>query len=240
MGDPHELISNVDAETTDRLPVMKSNRRGKTKPKIMEPKPDGTIDWHEMVRVLDARQFKMTVLDPCSWLHKANGLYVAANRLFDIGQIASDRLNNKNGTGELKGQDLIDFLDSQNQYSIYLLLIGYAVENLIKGIVFAKDPNPFKSDALDHMSHNLVGLFEKAGLIKDDDTDDILNALEEYVTWRGKYLVTKNITKFRKGDYYPMRFDKDKIDRLVSYLAGELNKMPNRMGEVEYDDSYYD
>lgn len=239
MGDPHNVISDVDAETADRVPIMKSKKGGKTKPKIIERKPDDTIDLYEMDRVLDARRFKMTVLHPRSWLHKANVLYHAANRLFDIGQIAEDRLNNKNVKCELKGQDLVDFLDSQN-YSIYLLLIGYAVENLIKGIVFAKDPDPFKSDALDHMSHNLVSLFEKAGLIKDDDTDDILNALEEYVTWRGKYLVTKNITKFRERDYYPMRFDKDKIDRLVFYLAGELNKMPNRMGEVKLDDSYYD
>jgi hypothetical protein len=109
----------------------------------LEPKADGTVDLEELEKALDARNWSRVVLHPKIWLHQANVLYYAANRLYDINRTGKDRSISKNVQGELRGQDLIDFLDG-SLYPVYLLLVGYAVENLIKGITHALDPGAIK------------------------------------------------------------------------------------------------
>lgn len=140
--------------------------------------------------------------------------------------------------GLLQGQELEDFHDSQ-LYPVYLLLIGYAVENLIKGIIFSKDPSLIDSNgklSKAHTNHNLVTLYKAAGLSPDQDTKDLLNGLGEYIVWRGRYAVTKERNKYVMQRDYPTLHDRAKINGLILHLTCELKKIPTQAFTATRDD----
>jgi hypothetical protein len=74
---------------------------------------------------------------------------------------------------------------------IYLMLIGFALENYYKGAMILLKDNYAKAintGKINHLkNHNLLGLASKAGLNIHDDLHAILNQLTEYIVWRSRY-----------------------------------------------------
>lgn len=111
------------------------------------------LDQESAKEVDDAEQFQCTVLWPSGWRHQARLLMRAALKLLQDCEDANDRTRKRDDEefdrimcGEqvpssrtLEGQELEDHLDSQSGL-IGLLLVGYAIENLLKGIIFSQDP----------------------------------------------------------------------------------------------------
>jgi len=131
-------------------------------------------------------------------------------------------------------------------YPIYLLLVGYAVEVLIKGIIFSRDPSLLVSGEKlkkDYTHHCLVDLYRETGLPMDKDTEGILSGLEEFIVWKGRSAVPKNIDKYMGQRKFPaVLHDRAKIDHLVETLIYELNKIPSvafTSTKLEFTDDWY-
>lgn len=195
------------------------------------------------------RQFEANALWPGSWKLRATYLLYVAGKLFRAYKAAHDRewardRDSAEGCHKLAGQELEDFLDINAGGAIYLLLMGYAIENLIKGIIYSKNPTMLEEDdktlrlkkSLAH--HQLANLYVEAGLAAsrdaiDYDTKEILDYLEEFITWRGRYNLPLNLQQAKNAKQLPCcmhhggELFPDKIDDLVAELISELDKIPN-------------
>jgi len=212
------------------------------------------VDLKSLDDVLQAKQFEAIALWPSSWKFKAIGLHYVADKLFRAYKAANDRewartaedlkREHPSSWGHvLEGQELEDSLDMIAGFSIYLLLTGYAIENLIKGIIYSKDPNKLEEDdknlrfkrSLVH--HHLANLYVEAGLATsnakiDHDTKEILDYLEEFITWRGRYNLPLNLQQAKNKKPLPSCISRggelipDKINELIGQLISELDKIP--------------
>ena len=73
----------------------------------------------------------------------------------------------------------------------YLLLMGYALENLLKGILMADHPEYLKTGekGTEIRSHNLVSLCRRCSLVVSAAEEDLLKTLTDHIEWVGKYPV---------------------------------------------------
>jgi hypothetical protein len=202
----------------------------------------GTPEWDAMLEQLNARQFKLAATEPFSWLFRSENLKRAADHLFEIYHTASTRsieqfvVEVKAGLSEggrvLEGQELEDFRDSE-LVTIYLMLMGYAIENLLKGKLLQQNPHFFKpKDKMDGFNgHDLVLLANRIGfkLTKEDRAS--LKELTNYILWQGKYPIPLQYKKDRdrsRGIPFKGRDLQHKLDDLWHRLAKFL-------GEVQHD-----
>lgn len=158
--------------------------------------------------VFSARQFECSVRWPLYWKDKALLLLRAAEKIFIVYDAANKRYLERSlvESHEMEGEELEDFIDSR-LLEICLLLKGYAVENLLKGIIFSQDRNRLKENDnglwLDNeitRSHSLGQLYVFANLAKNIDaidpgTKEILNILESMVLWQGRYPTALNLER---------------------------------------------
>lgn len=197
-------------------------------------KANGSVDLDSLINATDARQFKIKALHPGTWRLQAINLLRASDKIYGAYSTANQRETEREITNEEtsdpQGQELEDLLDLQ-LYPIYLLLVGYAVEVFIKGIIFSKNPSLLISGEVlskNHTTHSLLDLYQKSGLSIDDDIEDILNGLEEFVKWKGRYAIPKNIETYMKQREFPkILHDHAKIEKLVGYLLFELDTIPS-------------
>lgn len=170
-----------------------------------------------------------------SWKMSALTLLRASDKIYEDYIAANQRERERDITEtqesqELHGQELEDLWDMQ-LYPVYLLLVGYAVENLIKGIIFSRDPNLLVSGeklSNNHTNHSLVDLFKKTGLSMDDDIEEILIGLRQFIVWKGRYSIPKNINIYMNEREFPkILYDRKKIEDFIIYLISQLNKIPS-------------
>ena len=93
----------------------------------------------------------------------------------------------------LVGEELAEFLDME-LLEDYFLLIGYAIENLCKGILLAELPELVHNESrLDNLviTHELKQLVFDCGVDTSSDENEFLDYLEQCVTWKSKYPVPK-------------------------------------------------
>ena len=146
---------------------------------------------------------------------------------------------NESTSRTLEGQELEDSLDSQLM-PVCLLLVGYAIENLIKGIIYSRKPellieedkNLKLSEKL--KKHELAELYacKYVGLVKnsetiDRDTKEILDVLQQFIIWQGRYPVPLNLQQLRNKKTIPLSLrDPKKINELSERLLSILDKIP--------------
>src|SRR6478752_8366546 len=68
-------------------------------------------------------------------------------------------------------------------FPIYLLLFGLSLENLVKGILVARNPTRFSDSR--RLNHGLTDYILECGLTPDDRRRDLLMDLEAVVLWKG-------------------------------------------------------
>jgi hypothetical protein len=172
-----------------------------------------------------ARDFEYGALWPSSWRFRAEHLKWAAERLYIFIYQASCRdharavdefreeLSGKrprSGSRELTHAETVDMFDKQ-MTSVYLSLVGSAIENLLKGILMAQHPesltkqgrgrnqNRWQINAV--KSHDLWKLFVRCKLSAKSDEEEVLNILSDYVVWGGRYPIplTQDAMSRKKG-----------------------------------------
>jgi len=109
---------------------------------------------------------------------------------------------------------------------VYMLLAGLAIETLIKGIIIAKHPDFVKQQKLsgELTNHNLIDLYQTAGLMKSNDHYNLLLRLQNYVVIFGRYPVTKTKQDMQKltDTRFAGQTDPNRIDRLWNFLVKRI------------------
>lgn len=144
---------------------------------------------------------------PSSWFRNADRHKRAADILYEIAHAAHERemarmqkefertkaeMKKQGLTSE--GVELSDFLDSE-LLSEYLLLVGYALECILKGCLLVMRPELIKNDEkLDSMvtTHKLVQLCRDCKIPLSPLEQQVLDIITWHVEWR-KYPVPKEL-----------------------------------------------
>lgn len=86
---------------------------------------------------------------------------------------------------------------------------GFALENLLKGIIVMKDPSKIRDGRIGvPKTHDLVSLAGTAGITLNDDEKKLLSALTTITEWSGRYPVALDLK-----DFQPIGIDRDAIVR---------------------------
>ena len=223
---------------------------------IIKSDSKGNIDLKLFLQRQEFVQYEAKAIDQRIWKLKALSLLHAANKLFQIYDAAETRQNKRDlELAELSekhepisypidSQEKEDVWDEQLLYS-FALLTGYAVENIIKGIIYANNPSRLLEDDKNlflhrcETDHDLTKLFVEARLATDEskidpETKEILDWLKDYITWRGRYAIPLNSQIYRNRKPIPRwlqypdkpNLNLEKITLLIERLIDELDKLP--------------
>jgi hypothetical protein len=159
-------------------------------------------EWDTLNESIKILSFKYGFLLPGSWRRKATALKRAADHLYERYELGCTRYLNRfsdeeGGTGTTSTWDtaseeeLGEDIANMSLITEYSLLMGYAIENLLKGILMADHPDYFKpgQKITDIRSHNLSALCKRCGFVVSDAEAKSLMKLTEYIEWLGKYPV---------------------------------------------------
>jgi hypothetical protein len=215
-------------------------KRDKNNPELLDEK--------SAEDVMIAEQFECLVKWPLSWKDNARLLLISGEIIFKAYNDAHKRDlerflaepwgQNEAISHDLEGDELEDALLSR-LLPISLLLKGYAVEDLLKGIIYSRNPDGLKENDenlyLDGKitNHNLDEYYVAAGMAKnkdaiDPETKEILSILEQCIRWQGRYPVPRNTEQLRQTKKIPdsLRRDSEKINGLCVRLFTILNGIP--------------
>jgi hypothetical protein len=107
----------------------------------------------------------------------------------------------------------------------YILLSGFALENLIKGLLVAKNPTLVSSGTLnrDLKSHNLVTLASMVNWIKLTKKEmSVLKIAQEALPYWGRYPIPLNLNEIRKE--VPLNADyRDTFVKMYDRLSKQLH-----------------
>lgn len=126
------------------------------------------------------------------------------------------------------------------------MLLGFAVENALKGIIIVGDPTLTSEDKLARIirSHNLCDLATDAKVILNVQEEAILHALTCLVVWAGRYPTPSRITWYEGkhdvhfGDEAAIAAANDHaallalVTKLVTELERKVGPPKNRFGMV--------
>lgn len=190
-------------------------------------------EWDDLNESIKPLMFKYGFLDPSSWKRKAARLKYAADRLFDLYDKSRTRFLERfteeaeSGKGPVEawhaapeselGKEIADI----GLLTEYCVLMGYAIENLLKGILMGAHPEYFKPDAkiTDVRSHNLISLCKRCSLPFTSDEEDLLKRLTEHIEWVGKYPVPLEVSMM-----YPRKKINGTWDGPLDKFSGNITK----------------
>ena len=156
---------------------------------------------------------RYTAAEPTSWLSHAGTLRQAAEDLWIAGNAHA-----RNPGSELGATVLVDckspgFVAPETGGStcdVCLLLFGFALENLAKGVIVCQDPSLVGKAKLRRWhgkGHDLVKLFAQAQVALDPDEQHTLERTSRLAEWKGRYPVAMNF------------YDVDVRDAIIGHTA---------------------
>jgi hypothetical protein len=146
--------------------------------------------------------------DPFSWLEHAKGAQMSAELI----RTALDAIMPLS-------QTLPSIREKKVAYShSFMLLTAIAFENLLKGLAVAKKPKSWRS-----AGHRIAALAKKITTTSSAELD-LLERLEEYLVWAGRYLIPMTAKQYaEKRDRRKLRTADRKIAAaFFERLADEL------------------
>lgn len=121
---------------------------------------------------------------------------VAASVLLEAHEESSEAFHKSLPEGSVKLTD-----EQQHHYSrlgldrVFYLLAGLALENIMKGILIARDKSLLSKGMISNkkiLKHNLSDLFKEVGLALSDRELNLVERVSETVVWAGRYPVPKH------------------------------------------------
>ncbi|MHA0858096.1 hypothetical protein [Paenibacillus sp. CMAA1364] len=135
--------------------------------------------------------FSETFYNKDSWHLKANDLFGAANILKERIQQEFEEIIDQNSS------ELRIIINSTNLPSSYFLLVGFAFENLLKGIFISREPHNQESiKKMFKLGHNLLELTRYLQIDLTINEEEIINRLTNYLLWDGRYPTPKKENDF--------------------------------------------
>jgi hypothetical protein len=150
---------------------------------------------------IDAAEYHDKVKDPASWYFAGCQMYNAAVILFDIWVDAINKPLPRTPISPTR--DELTAIREQmirccNLLSPYFMLMGYAIENLSKGLEVMEKTKPGAPLAgrsnltisdLGVGDHNTKGRLERLGIIPKPEEEEAVQIALDCVIWGGKYCV---------------------------------------------------
>lgn len=162
-------------------------------------------------------QYQLLKGNPMPWLLKAWSLIDAFEVL-----IADDE--RKEGTGE-----------PRRVQGVAYMLAGFAIENLLKGQLVARQAASERAGRFKFNSHDLRQLAQDAGYNVTDDENRLLERVQQFAVWTGRYPIPMEPDDMRPratpdGGFAPRTFhqlgeDWPAIRELVARFAADLRKL---------------
>lgn len=157
----------------------------------------------EVIAQINCEHYDLIARFVLIWSGKAKALKRAADDTLDI--IEKDCEFIQGARDYLKTVDLTDenvnvkdyedleedlhYPESTDLNSTYLLLAGFAVENILKGFCVLKHPDLADGDKLSDrlITHNLPWIAEKLHFVLCEDESQLLYRLHRAIRWEGRY-----------------------------------------------------
>lgn len=170
---------------------MKSSRR---------PRKDVPEGWLQVARY--------TAAEPTSWDRKAHCLRKAAGLLWDAGN------EGRIATTGPKPQTLVSWeregfeapkMGGGQESEVCFMLLGFALENLAKGILVCRDPSLVSRKRLrgwhtdSQSGHDLVLLFDRCKIAVSEPERRLLARTTRLIVWRGRYPIPMNFYDIDPG-----------------------------------------
>lgn len=143
------------------------------------------------------QRVRYTAAEPTSWSCHASTLRQAAHDLWIAGN-----QHDRNPGSLLGAQVLANWSSGDPTFvrpqtggttcDVCFMLMGFALENLAKGIIVCSDPSQVGRAKLRKWhgkGHDLVALFRQAGIVVDSDEHAALERTSRTTEWRGRYPV---------------------------------------------------
>jgi hypothetical protein len=188
---------------------------------------------------------------PSSWLSSAESLREAAEIIFQressneiLYAQALERANQELANNPDPGA----YAEIRCEPPNYLpgeLLYGYALENVLKGLVVANAPNIANEAKLgdEIVSHKLICLAKKAAFQISASEAKILRALTQLSEWAGRYPVARRLKQHSSADPLSdglalLNYGADHptvrslFDRALAELRAKIPSSPTRFGVV--------
>lgn len=152
------------------------------------------------------QRVRLTAAEPVVWLNCARMLRQAAEDLWDAGNAHSASPGSELGAIVLASYQTPGFTPPPTggiTRNVCFMLFGYALENLTKGVILCRDPSLVKSRFLEKLGqhgHELVYLFERAGIELTDEEREVLERTTRMTMWKGRYPVPLKFATSRGDD----------------------------------------
>ncbi len=129
------------------------------------------------------------VSSPEAWIAVARELMAAASALEGPVEAGWEAMRARFGRGE-------KLKIPPNMHGVYFVLVGYAVENLAKAIIVARDTTGTRQQTVAAekiparlKTHNLFGLLRDIDFPFEQGDEDLLRRLTRHTEWAGRYPV---------------------------------------------------
>jgi len=184
--------------------------------------PQGVLD------NIARKQFEIGGKMPLAWTLSAESLKRAADLVFDQAESAYKRNFDStlqrtkiasSGTYTLSAEEEMDLHDTR-LFNVYGLLMGYAIENLAKGVLVARDPGHISKEGQFKLTnHDIRSLVENVlGTISNEE-GDVLDLLETYVLWVGRYPIPRKWTDIDMNRCQIQRYQEIIADLYIRLLS---------------------
>lgn len=144
------------------------------------------------------QRVRYTAAEPTAWLSHARKLRQAAEDLWVSGNAHARNPGSELGTTLLAHWSTPGFVAPETggtTSDVCLMVFGFALENLAKGIIVCRDPSLVSRVRLKTWhgkGHDLVALFMRAGVTVSPEENDTLARVSRIAEWKGRYPVAMN------------------------------------------------
>jgi hypothetical protein len=162
--------------------------------------------------------YELLASDAPNWLEQAKGLRLSADVIYAALQKIIPLSQTVPGVREKK----LAYVQS------FMLLTAAAFENLLKGIAVAEDANGWQRLKSD--SGHGISDFARALIQLSDAESNLLQRLQEYLVWAGRYTIPTTRTRyvsrrhlrmFRSTDYAQCGALFDRLSEILSTRVGQ-------------------
>jgi hypothetical protein len=154
------------------------------------------------------QRVRLTASDPSPWYMRALTLQHSAQALWEAANPEDRAITSITDLGWVR--DWAPPIKGGRLGEVCFMLLGFALENLAKGVIVSRDPKLVSKERLSNwhgQGHNLIALFEWAKISVTDDERKILDRTTRVIEWKGRYPVPM--------DFYEV----GPQDHLLEYIA---------------------
>ncbi len=152
------------------------------------------------------QRVRYTAAEPTSWLLHAKTLRQAAEDLWTAGNTHEREPGSELGATVLvswTGPDFVPLNTGGSTRDVCFMVFGFALENLVKGILVCRDPTLVSKRRLRKWhgnGHDLSALFDLAAISVSEVERQLLARTTRITEWKGRYPVAMNFDEVGTQD----------------------------------------